>query len=68
MRIALAKLFLRHPDLLLLDEPTNHLDLESVQWLRGFIANYDGAVLIVSHDRASWTPASTTSPRSKTAA
>ena len=50
MRIALAKLFLRHPDLLLLDEPTNHLDLESVQWLRGFIANYDGAVLIVSHD------------------
>ncbi len=52
MRIALAKLFLRHPDLLLLDEPTNHLDLESVQWLRGFIANYEGAVLIVSHDRA----------------
>lgn len=52
MRIALAKLFLRHPDLLLLDEPTNHLDLESVQWLRGFIANYDGAVLIISHDRA----------------
>ena len=52
MRIALAKLFLRRPDLLLLDEPTNHLDLESVQWLRGFIAAYEGAVLIVSHDRA----------------
>ena len=52
MRIALAKLFLRHPDVLLLDEPTNHLDLESVQWLRGFIAGYEGAVLIVSHDRA----------------
>ncbi|WP_019238559.1 MULTISPECIES: ABC-F family ATP-binding cassette domain-containing protein [Enorma] len=52
MRIALAKLFLRHPDLLLLDEPTNHLDLESVQWLRGFIAAYEGAVVIVSHDRA----------------
>ena len=52
MRIALAKLFLRHPDVLLLDEPTNHLDLESVQWLRGFIASYEGAVLIVSHDRA----------------
>lgn len=52
MRISLAKLFLRHPDLLLLDEPTNHLDLESVQWLRSFIASYDGAVLIVSHDRA----------------
>ena len=52
MRIALAKLFLRRPDLLLLDEPTNHLDLESVQWLRGFIASYEGAVLLVSHDRA----------------
>lgn len=52
MRIALAKLLLRHPDLLLLDEPTNHLDLESVQWLKSFIANYDGAVLIVSHDRS----------------
>ena len=52
MRIALAKLFLRHPDVLLLDEPTNHLDLESVQWLRGFIGAYEGAVLIVSHDRA----------------
>lgn len=52
MRVALAKLFLRHPDLLLLDEPTNHLDLESVQWLRSFIAAYEGAVLIVSHDRA----------------
>lgn len=52
MRIALAKLLLRHPDLLLLDEPTNHLDLESVQWLKSFTANYDGAVLIVSHDRS----------------
>ena len=69
MRIALAKLFLRHPDLLLLDEPTNHLDLESVQWLRGFISSYEGAVLIVSATTApSWTPASTTSPRSRTAA
>ncbi len=52
MRIALSKLLLRHPDLLLLDEPTNHLDLESVRWLEGFIASYDGAVLLVSHDRA----------------
>ncbi len=52
MRIALSKLLLRHPDLLLLDEPTNHLDLESVQWLEQFIAGYDGAVLLVSHDRA----------------
>ena len=51
MRIALAKLLLRHPDLLLLDEPTNHLDLESVQWLESFLAGYDGAVLLVSHDR-----------------
>ena len=51
-RVALCKLLLEAPDLLLLDEPTNHLDLESVQWLRGFIANYDGALLIVSHDRA----------------
>ena len=52
MRIALSKLLLRHPDLLLLDEPTNHLDLESVQWLEQFISGYDGAVLLVSHDRA----------------
>ncbi|MDO4807640.1 MAG: ATP-binding cassette domain-containing protein [Coriobacteriales bacterium] len=51
MRIALSKLLLRHPDLLLLDEPTNHLDLESVQWLEQFLASYDGAVLLVSHDR-----------------
>ncbi len=52
MRIALSKLLLRHPDLLLLDEPTNHLDLESVKWLEQFLAGYDGAILLVSHDRA----------------
>ncbi|MEE8704098.1 MAG: ABC-F family ATP-binding cassette domain-containing protein [Olsenella sp.] len=52
MRISLSKLLLRHPDLLLLDEPTNHLDLESVKWLESFLASYDGAVLLVSHDRA----------------
>ena len=52
MRIALSKLLLRHPDLLLLDEPTNHLDLESVKWLEQFLASYDGAVLLVSHDRS----------------
>ncbi len=52
MRIALSKLLLRHPDLLLLDEPTNHLDLESVKWLESFLSAYDGAVLLVSHDRA----------------
>ena len=52
MRIQLSKLLLRHPDLLLLDEPTNHLDLASVRWLESFLSSYDGAVLIVSHDRA----------------
>jgi ATP-binding cassette subfamily F protein 3 len=52
MRIALAKILLQSPDILLLDEPTNHLDLESVTWLEGFLRGYDGAVLLVSHDRA----------------
>ncbi|MGI6032622.1 MAG: ribosomal protection-like ABC-F family protein [Coriobacteriales bacterium] len=52
MRIALSKLLLRQPEILLLDEPTNHLDLESVRWLENFLRTYNGAVLVVSHDRA----------------
>ena len=52
MRIELAKLLLRHPDVLLLDEPTNHLDIESIQWLENFLKTEPGAVVLVSHDRA----------------
>ncbi len=52
MRIELAKILLRHPDLLLLDEPTNHLDIESIQWLEDFLRQSPSAVLLVSHDRA----------------
>lgn len=52
MRIELAKLLLRRPDVLLLDEPTNHLDIESIQWLESFIATRANAVILVSHDRA----------------
>ena len=52
MRIALAKLLLRKPTYLLLDEPTNHLDIVSLQWIEQFLNSYEGAVIIVSHDRA----------------
>lgn len=52
MRIELAKLLLRRPDVLLLDEPTNHLDIESIQWLENFLKMSPGAVVLVSHDKA----------------
>lgn len=52
MRIELAKILLKEPDLILLDEPTNHLDIESVQWLENFLLNSAKAVMVISHDRA----------------
>ncbi len=50
-RVLLAKLLLEQPDIFLLDEPTNHLDIDSIEWLEGFLSDYKGTVLIVSHDR-----------------
>ena len=51
MRVLLAKMILMHPDVLLLDEPTNHLDLPSIEWLEKYLIHYQGAVVMVSHDR-----------------
>ena len=52
MRVELAKVLLVNPDIVLLDEPTNHLDIESILWLEGYLYEFGGSALIISHDRA----------------
>src|SRR5690606_25092920 len=51
MRVMLAKILLQNPDILLLDEPTNHMDLPSIKWLENYLLSFEGAIVIVSHDR-----------------
>jgi len=53
VRVLLAQALFGHPQALLLDEPTNHLDLDSIHWLQGFLNQYDGVVIVISHDRHS---------------
>ena len=51
MRIELAKLLLKEPNVLLLDEPTNHLDIQSIEWIENYLNNFNGTVVLVSHDK-----------------
>ena len=52
MRVALAKILIKDPDILFLDEPTNHLDLDAIIWLESFISKWSGSLILISHDRA----------------
>jgi len=67
-RVALAHSLFIKPDLLILDEPTNHLDAETVEWLERWLADFNGALLLVTHDRTFWTGSPTGSSKSNAAA